>query len=264
MSSEAVTLSRDTRGIATLSLNRPEVHNAFDDAMIASLVAHLEAVAADPEVRVLIVRSEGKNFSAGADINWMRRMAELDREGNLKDARGLARLMETLDNLPQPTLARVQGAAFGGAVGLAACCDLVVASRASRFCLSEVRIGLIPAVISPYVVRALGERQARRYCLSAEVFSAEAAAGWGLVHELVEDDQALDARCESLVTALLSNGPQAVREAKRLVRAVSGRVIDAEVRELSAQWIADVRVSDEGQEGLSAFLQKRKPAWIRE
>jgi len=264
MTTETVLLKVDGRGVASLTLNRPELHNAFDDTIIASLIAQLARVAADPAVRVLVLRSEGKNFSAGADLNWMRRMADNDRAANLVDARGLATLMQRLNDLPQPTIARVQGAAFGGAVGLAACCDMVVATEASRFCLSEVRIGLIPAVISPYVVRAIGERQARRYFLSAETFSASQAERWGLVHQVVADNEQLDPACDSLINHLLANGPAAVSAAKALIAAVANRVTDAAVIEDTARRIADIRVSPEGQEGLGAFLNKRKPSWIQE
>lgn len=264
MSTQQVLLSTDSRGIATLTLNRPEVHNAFDDQVIDSLIQHLEAVAGDPDVRVLVLRSAGKNFSAGADLNWMRRMAKNSHQENLIDARGLAQLMRCLNDLPKPTIALVQGAAYGGAVGLAACCDLVVATQTSQFCLSEVRIGLVPAVISPYVVRAIGERQARRYFLTAEAFSAAQAQAWGLVHELVETDEQLDAARETLVNRLLNNSPGAIEAAKALIKTVSSKPITADLIEATAICIADIRISAQGQEGLSAFLEKRKPSWIQE
>ena len=264
MSTQQVLLDIDSRGIATLTLNRPEVHNAFDDNVINSLIMHLEAVAENPSVRVLVLRSEGKNFSAGADLNWMRRMAKNSHQENLVDARGLGRLMQCLNELPKPTVALVQGAAYGGAVGLAACCDLVIATQASQFCLSEVRIGLIPAVISPYVVRAIGERQARRYFLTAEAFSATQAQVWGLVHELVETNQQLDTAKDSLINKLLNNSPCAIKAAKVLIFDVSNKPIAADAIEATANRIADIRVSAEGQEGLSAFLEKRKPNWIQE
>lgn len=264
MSNDTVLYSVDARGVATLTLNRPEVHNAFDDAIIDCLIGHLKTIASDPSIRVLVLRSEGKNFSAGADLNWMRRMAANSREENLVDARGLAELMQRLNDLPQATIALVQGAAFGGAVGLAACCDMVVATEASLFCLSEVKIGLIPAVISPYVVRAIGERQARRYFLSAEAFNAGQAQQWGLVHEVVTDNDALAPAAEALIAKLLNNGPAAVAAAKQLIFAVSGRPTDSAVIEDTARRIADIRVSPEGQEGLGAFLNKRKPNWIEE
>ncbi|MFT5722451.1 MAG: methylglutaconyl-CoA hydratase [Motiliproteus sp.] len=264
MSKQQVLFNTDSRGIATLTLNRPEVHNAFDDQVIDSLIQHLEYVADDPAVRVLVLRSEGKNFSAGADLNWMRRMAGNSHQENLVDARGLALLMRCLNDLPKPTIALVQGAAYGGAVGLAACCDLVVATQASQFCLSEVRIGLVPAVISPYVVRAIGERQARRYFLTAEAFSATQAQNWGLVHELVETHEDLDAAKEALIKKLLNNSPCAIEAAKALITTVSSKSITADLIEATAICIADIRISAEGQEGLSAFLEKRKPNWIQE
>mgnify|MGYP000851608223 CR=1 FL=1 len=263
MSNLQVLLNTDSRGIATLTLNRPEVHNAFDDSVINSLIQHLEAVADDPAVRVLVLRSEGKNFSAGADLNWMRRMASNSHQENLVDARGLGRLMQCLNDLPKPTIALVQGAAYGGAVGLAACCDLVVATQTSQFCLSEVRIGLVPAVISPYVVRAIGERQSRRYFLTAEAFSATQAKEWGLVHEMVETADQFDAIKETLINKLLNNSPMAIKAAKELIFSVSSKPITADVIEATASCIADIRVSTEGQEGLSAFLEKRKPSWIQ-
>ncbi len=263
MNNSQVLLDTDSRGVATLTLNRPEVHNAFDDNVINSLIQHLEAVAENPDVRVLLLRSEGKNFSAGADLNWMRRMAKNSHQENLVDARGLGRLMQCLNELPKPTIALVQGAAYGGAVGLAACCDMVVATEASQFCLSEVRIGLVPAVISPYVVRAIGERQSRRYFLTAEAFSARQAQAWGLVHEVVETNAQLDDAKEVLVNKLLNNSPRAIEAAKDLIYAVSSKPIGSEVIEETASRIADIRVSAEGQEGLSAFLEKRKPSWIQ-
>ncbi len=263
MSHSQVLFNTNSRGIATLTLNRPDVHNAFDDNVINILIKYLEAVSEDSAVRVLVLRSEGKNFSAGADLNWMRRMASNSHQENLVDARGLARLMQCLNNLPKPSIALVQGAAYGGAVGLAACCDLVVAAESSQFCLSEVRIGLVPAVISPYVVRAIGERQARRYFITAEAFSATQAKAWGLVHELVDTAEQLDAVKDTLINKLLNNSPMAIKAAKELISAVSSKPISADVIEATASCIADIRVSTEGQEGLSAFLEKRKPSWIQ-
>ncbi len=257
-----VRLTRDPRGVATLTLNRPEVHNAFDDTIISQLVEHLQTLAADNGVRALIVRSNGRHISAGADLNWMRRMAANSHAENLQDAAGLARLMQLLNDFPKPTIALVQGAAYGGAVGLAACCDLVVACDDSQFCLSEVKIGLIPAVISPYVVRAIGERQARRYFLTAEPFASRQAQAYGLVHEVVDQASALDEAAERLLKPLLNNSPKALTAAKELLFAVSQQPINAVLIADTARRIADIRVSDEGQEGLSAFLDKRKPSWL--
>ncbi|MFC6672253.1 enoyl-CoA hydratase/isomerase family protein [Marinobacterium aestuariivivens] len=264
MSQETVLLEIDPQGIARVTLNRPEIHNAFDDAIIARLTEVLREIDGNADVRALVLASNGKNFSAGADFNWMKRMAANSHQENLEDAAGLARLMSTLNGLSKPTIALVQGAAFGGAVGLAACCDIVVATQASRFCLSEVRIGLTPATISPYVVRAIGERRARRYFQTAEPFSAEQAREFGLVHEVVADNDGLEPKLEELLQALRRNGPRAMQAAKDLVFAVSGKAIDPALIDDTARRIADIRVSEEGQEGLSAFLQKRAPNWIEE
>lgn len=251
----------DPRGVASLVLNRPDVHNAFDDLMIAELIQQLDSLAADDGVKVLILKSNGKNFSAGADLNWMRSMAKKDYQQNLDDAAGLASLMHKLDTFPKPTLALVQGAAFGGAVGLVACCDIALAEANASFCLSEVKIGLIPAVISPYVMRALGERQSRRYFLTAERFNATTAESLGLVHQVINEDT-LENSAEPLVQALLQNSPAAVSAAKNLLQQIYNKNINNEVIAHTTQAIAEIRVSAEGQEGLSAFLEKRKPNWL--
>lgn len=260
----AVLLRRRNDGVAEVVLNRPEKRNAFDDAIIQQLIEALIHVNADRDTRVVILRSEGKHFSAGADLAWMRRMADNSRQENLDDARQLARLMEVLNGLSKPTIALVQGAAFGGAVGLAACCDIVLATEKSSFCLSEVKLGLIPAVISPYVVRAIGERQARRYFITAEVFSARTAEGFGLVHIVCDDETAMEQRCNELLQQLALNGPEAMKAAKDLIFAVSHKPISDDVIDDTAHRIADIRVSEEGQEGLSAFLNKRRANWIPE
>lgn len=256
-------LEIDARGVARLTLDRPEVHNAFDDALIHELNNHLdqlfEAVERD-EVRALVLGSEGKHFSAGADLNWMKRMIEYSFEDNLNDSRELSRLMHQLDTLPCPTLCRVQGAAYGGAVGLAACCDIVVASEAARFCLSEVRIGLSPAVISPYVQRAIGERQMRRYALTAEVIDVSTAQALGLVHEVTAKDE-LDEHIESLIDTLLATSPQASRATKALLADVARERDSDATRERCCQVISELRISHEGQEGLDAFFNKRSPSW---
>lgn len=263
MTDDTVVLERDERGVATLTINRPQVHNAFDDELIVRLLHTLEAVEADPGVRLLILRAEGKNFSAGADLNWMRRMADYSPEENLADAEQLARLMERLNHLNKPTIARVQGLAFGGGVGLVACCDMAVAADNAGFALSETRLGLIPAVISPYVIAAIGERAARRYMLTAERFDAAEAQRIGLVHEAVPED-VLDEALERLVSSLLLCGPNALSAAKSLIFAVSRKPTTDTVRRDTAERITRVRASDEGREGVSAFLQKRPPAWIPE
>ncbi|MFV8571534.1 enoyl-CoA hydratase-related protein [Marinobacter sp. SBS5] len=260
----AVLMHQRDNGISEIVLNRPDKRNAFDDVIIQQLINAFEYVHRDPETQIVILRSEGKHFSAGADLGWMRRMAENTRQENLDDSRELARLMNTINHLSKPVIGLVQGAAFGGAVGLAACCDIVLATQSASFCLSEVKLGLIPAAISPYVVRAIGERQARRYFLSAEVFSAREAQQFGLVHMVCDDEQALQARCNELLQQMVNNGPEAMKAAKDLVFAVSHKPITADLIDDTAQRIADIRVGAEGQEGLSAFLNKRKASWIPE
>jgi methylglutaconyl-CoA hydratase len=253
--------SVDARGVARLTLNRPERHNAFDDVLIADLTAALDRFAADNAVRVVVLAAVGKSFSAGADLEWMRRVAGYDRAANAADAAALARLMHTLDRLGKPTIALVQGAAYGGGVGLVACCDIAIATENARFCLSEVRLGLIPAVISPYVINAIGARQARRYFVSAEVIHATRAAEIGLVHEVVIGADELAASAEAVLAALLTGAPQAQAEAKDLVFLCEGRAVDAELRAQTGARIAGRRASNEGREGLAAFLEKREPVW---
>lgn len=252
----------DELGRATLTLNRPEVHNAFDDSLIAELTVALQDLAADPQVQSVCLAATGKSFSAGADLGWMRRMADYSHAENLSDAMALAELMRILNELPKPTLALVQGAAFGGGVGLVAACDIVLATPAAKFCLSEVKLGLIPAVISPYVVAAIGARAARRYCISAERFDAEQALQLGLVHEIVPAE-ALAEAADRLTRRLLQNGPQAMAAAKQLVADVSRSPLTAELIADTAERISVTRASDEGREGLSAFLQKRRPDWVK-
>lgn len=260
----AVLLRRRDGGVTEVVLNRPDKRNAFDDVIIQQLIDALTEVDTDYDTRVVILRSEGKHFSAGADLGWMRRMADNTHQENLDDSRELARLMNVLNHLSKPVIGLVQGAAFGGAVGLAACCDIVLATEKSSFCLSEVKLGLIPAVISPYVVRAIGERQARRYFLSAEIFSAREAQAYGLVHIVCDDLEAMEQRCNDMLRQLANNGPEAMQAAKDLVFAVSHKAISDDVIEDTAQRIAAIRVGDEGQEGLSAFLNKRKANWVPE
>lgn len=254
--------TQDARGVATVTLNRPELHNAFDDALISDLTTELNRIEADASVRIVILAANGKSFSAGADLNWMRRMATYSWDENHHDALALAGLMRTLNDLRKPTIARVQGAAFGGGVGLIACCDIALGVEEAKFALTEVRLGLIPAVISPYVVAAMGARAARRYSLTAERFSAQEALRLGLLHELCAASE-LDQGVEAIVTALLACGPNAVLAAKDLVFAVAARPIDRALNDETAKRIATVRSSDEGKEGVAAFLEKRKPAWIR-
>ncbi|WP_226647024.1 enoyl-CoA hydratase/isomerase family protein [Microbulbifer variabilis] len=251
----------DSEGVATVTLNRPEIHNAFDDELIHELATTFDTLAQNPAVRVLVLASNGKSFSAGADLNWMKRMATYSEEENRRDAAALAAMLYKLDTFPAPTIARVQGAAFGGAVGLVSCCDMAVASERASFCLSEVKIGLLPATISPYVINAIGTRHARRYFVTAERFSAERAEQIGLVSEVCAEGD-LDLHVQKLVNAIADNGPKAVAMAKQLAMSMSNRVINDELQGQTSALIAAVRVSPEGQEGLSAFLEKRAPQWM--
>jgi methylglutaconyl-CoA hydratase len=247
--------------VAWLSLNRPELHNAFDDSLIAELCAHLEQLAGMTELRALVLLAEGRHFSAGADLHWMKRMASVSRQANIEDARRLAMLMERLDQQPIPVLARVQGAAFGGAIGLLSCCDIVIAAETSRFALSEVRLGLAPATIAPYVMAALGKRRCRQLFLSAQTFSANQALEFGLVHEVVPEAQ-LDSTIERYLTLIRETSPHASRAAKALLRQIDPDADKARYHELTCQLIADLRSSEDGQSGLFAFLNKQTPPWI--
>lgn len=258
----SLTVDVDARGVATVTLDRPALHNAFDDALIAALTDALRSLGRDEAVRVVVLAARGKSFSAGADLDWMRRTAGYSREENLRDAEALAALMRTLDGLPRPTVAVVQGPAYGGGVGLVACCDVAVASTAATFCLSEVRLGLAPAVISPYVVAAIGPRAARRYALTAERFDAAEARRLGLVHEAVAPE-ALEAAAGRIVAALLAGGPRAVAAAKSLLARVARAPLDDGLVAETAERIAALRASEEGREGLSAFLEKRTPGWVK-
>ena len=246
--------------IARLRLNRPELHNAFDAMLIAALTGALEAVSHDDAVRVVILEAEGPSFSAGADLNWMRGMAAASEEANRQDALALARLMRTLDELPKPTIARVHGAAFGGGVGLVACCDIAIGTPEAKFGLTESKLGLVPAVISPYVIEAIGARQARRWFATAEIFEATEAQRIGLLHDVV-NATTLDTAVQRQVDFLLKAGPIAVASAKHLVRRVAGETDRDRLDADNAALIAKLRVSPEGQEGLGAFLEKRKPTW---
>lgn len=250
-------------GRATITLARPEVHNAFDERLVDGMLAELKRLAADEEVRVLLLASEGENFCAGADLHWMRRMGGSSFEENRTDALRLAEMLHALARFPRPTVALVQGAAVGGGVGLAACCDIVVAEEEATFRLSEVRLGLIPAVISPYVIAAVGPRAARRYFLTAESFGAAEARRMGLVHEVVEAAE-LQARGGRFVAALMKNAPQAMARAKELVEEVAGRPIDPLLVADTALLMAQRRASPEAIEGIAAFLENRLPGWAKE
>jgi methylglutaconyl-CoA hydratase len=247
--------------IALVALARPEMHNAFNETLIAELTAALVALDANDAIRVVVLRGEGRSFCAGADLNWMKTMAGYTHAENLADAKGLAAMLGTLYRLTKPTIARVQGAAFGGGVGLVACCDIAIAAQDATFSLSEARLGLIPATIGPYVVEAIGARAAHRYFLTAERFTAAEALRIGLVHEVVAADE-LDARINAMLATLLVAGPNAQAAAKRLIDAVAHRPIDDAVVADTAERIADIRASAEGREGVAAFLGKRDAAWV--
>ncbi len=249
----------ETKGaVRYVTLNRPDRHNAFDDGLIAQLTQAFQAV---EDCRAVVLQSTGKSFSAGGDLAWMKRMAGNSPADNLADAKALSGVMEAIDTCPRPVIGVVQGAAYGGGVGLVACCDLVVAAESASFCLSEVKLGLIPAAISPFVVRAMGGRAARRYAITAEVFTAATALACGLVHEVVPADKLEQVR-DLWLAKLLGNGPQAMAAAKRLIRRVTDDPLDESLRDWTAEQIADIRASDEGQEGVAAFLDKCKPSWV--
>ncbi len=261
MAENPVLLSVDAgRGIGWLTLNRPDIHNAFNDVLIARLSEALRALEADARVRVVALTGAGRSFSAGADMHWMQRMAGYTFEQNLADARAATALMRTLDRLAKPTVAVVQGSAFGGGVGLVAACDMAIAAEEAQFSLTEVRLGLIPSIIGPYVLAAIGARQARRYVLSAERFSAAEARRIGLVHEVVPGAE-LSAAADRLLDAIAANGPAAMAAGKNLIADLTGRPIEDGTAELTARRIAEIRASDEAREGLAAFLEKRKPIW---
>ncbi|MFC5695132.1 gamma-carboxygeranoyl-CoA hydratase [Pseudomonas sp. GCM10022186] len=257
---QTIELECSARGVATLWLNRPEKNNAFNAGMIRELILALDAVKAAADVRFLILRGRGWHFSAGADLAWMQESAQLDYNANLDDARELAELMYNLYHLKVPTLAVVQGAAFGGALGLISCCDIAIGAVDAQFSLSEVRIGLAPAVISPFVVQAIGERAARRYALTAERFSGERARELGLLAECYPAEE-LDEALNDWTANLLQNSPQAMSATKDLLREVGSGALSPNLRRYTESAIARIRVSPEGQEGLRAFLEKRKPSW---
>ncbi len=260
MTSSALLFNVDPQGIATLSLNRPEVGNAFNGALIEQLIATFKKIDASSEIRVVILQSEGKHFSSGADLNWMKSMANYDFDHNKADSLKLSELMDRLYRLNKPTIAVVQGAAFGGAIGLLACCDIVLASPKAKFCLSEVKLGLSPAVISPYVIQAVGVRQARRYFLTAEVFDAEKALDLQLVHEIVAPEN-LQSQSQEMANNILKNGPVALAASKTLIQEVNNHFPNEDLKKYTAELIANLRVSEEGQEGISAFFEKRPAKW---
>lgn len=252
---------RQEQAVATVWLNRPDVRNAFNETSIAELTQAFRALDADASVRAVVLAARGVAFCAGADLNWMKKMAGYSREENLADAAGLAAMLRAIHDCGKPVVARVQGDCYAGGMGLATACDIVVAADAANFCLSEVKLGLIPATISPYVIRAMGAQAARRYFITAERFSAAAAQRMGLVHECVPAD-ALDDTVAALLKSLLAASPDAVTAAKRLVNDVSGQPLtDALVQDTVIR-IADIRASEQGREGVRSFLEKRKPSWL--
>lgn len=260
MSNEVVTRV-DADGNATVTLNRPEVHNAFDPAMTRLLTASLEKLDADSKVRAVVLLGSGKSFCAGADIGHMKASAKFSREQNYQAALESARMFQALYNLSKPTIACVHGAVRGGGLGLVAACDIAIAARTATFRLSEVKIGIIPAMISPYVIAAIGERQARRYFISGEEFDAAEAWRLGLVHDIVEED-VLNGAVGRMLAQLYSSGPHAMAAAKKLIPLSAHAVIDKKILEETSRRIAEIRATDEGQEGLGAFLEKRKPQWV--
>jgi methylglutaconyl-CoA hydratase len=247
--------------VVRVFLNRPDVRNAFNDAVIAELTAAFRELGADPSLRAVVLGGRGKAFCAGGDLNWMRAMADYSWQQNRADAQGLADMLWTLYTCPLPLVGRVHGDCYAGGVGLASVCDVLVAAEGMHFCLSEAKLGLLPATIGPYVVRALGEQASRRYFITAERFSAAEAHGLGFVHELATADT-IDAKVDAIVQTLVANGPAAVKASKRLVQDLAGQALTPELRADTARRIADIRASAEGKEGVSSFLEKRKPAWL--
>ena len=247
--------------VATVILSRPDVRNAFNDEVIAELSQAFIQLGDDPQVRAIVLMAEGPAFCAGADLNWMRRMADYSREENEQDAEKLAFMLRTIYECPKPTIARVQGDVYAGGMGLVACCDMAASVDTANYCLSEVKLGLIPATIGPYVIRAMGPRASHRYFLTAERFSAAEARRIGFVHEVVPADQ-LDATVSTWVQALLAASPNAIKECKKLVQYVADRDITRLLIDHTVKAIADIRASDEGKEGVQSFLNKRKPAWM--
>ncbi len=255
-------IQRPSPHVARVWLNRPDVRNAFNDGVIAELAQVFADLGRDEALRAVVLGGHGKAFCAGADLAWMKAMAGYTWDENRADAQGLADMLWTIQSCPVPVVARIHGDCYAGGVGLAAVCDIRVAASGVTFCLSEARLGLLPATIGPYVVRAMGESAARRYFTTAERFGAAEAHRIGLVHEVADDAEALDAKVDAIVAALVANGPQAVRACKRLVQDVAGRPIDEALRADTARRIADIRASAEGKEGVASFLGKRPPAWL--
>ena len=256
-------IERDARGVAMIVLNRPEVHNAFDEVMIREVIESFRVLGADDTVRVIVIAAEGKSFCAGADLNWMKRASDDDEDQNREDAGELALMLNAIYACPKPVIARVHGNAFGGGVGVVAAADIAIGVADVLFSLSEVKLGIIPAVISPYVIEAIGARYAHRYFISAERFSGAEAFRIGLLHDLASSVDAMDEQIAALCTALLANGPKAIEAAKNLIQAVAQKSIDDELMEDTIERIAQIRSTPEAKEGIRAFLEKRKPVWLK-
>jgi methylglutaconyl-CoA hydratase len=261
MAYETIILDIDGRGVATLTLNRPDLHNAFNEVLIGELHDAVNGLNANKDARVIVLCGAGQSFSAGADLNWMKKAAGYSIAENEADAMRLSDMLQALNSVPKPVVALVQGAAFGGGVGLVACADIVIAVKSAKFALTEVRLGLIPATIAPFVLAAIGRRQARRFFLTGERFGGVTAREIGLVHEVADDETALAARAGEIIEALLAGGPQAVNAAKKLIFAVAGREVTEDLRRNTAERIAARRDSEEGRQGITAFLEKREPDW---
>jgi methylglutaconyl-CoA hydratase len=259
--SATLTITAPSRYVAQITMSRPDVRNAFNDEVIAELTQAFMQLGARDDVRCIVLAADGPVFSAGADLNWMRKMADYSRDENLADAAKLAEMLRVIYECPKPTVVRVQGDVYAGAMGLVAACDMAVSSDTVQYCVSEVRLGLIPATISPYVVRAMGARAAHRYCLTAERFNAAEALRIGFVHEVVSAEQ-LDAKVADIATALCSASPDAVKVCKKLLQDVAGKEISQPLIAQTIAGIADIRASAQGKEGVSSFLQKRKPSWL--
>lgn len=249
--------------VATITLNRPKVYNAFDEETIEELTQSFLDAEKDKNVKVVVLKGSGKNFCAGGDLNWMKRSAEFSLEENKTDAGKLAKMLYIFYSLEKPTVVLAHGSVFGGGVGLVAAADVALCTEDTKFCLSEVKLGLIPSVISPYIVRAMGARHMRRYAQTAEVFSGESAHHIGLVHEIAKNAEILTGKFENIISHILSNAPEAMRLSKQLADVISESSLDDDVLGYTAEWIANRRASDEGQEGINAFLEKRSPQWLK-
>lgn len=259
-----IKFEKDNNGIARITLNRPEVHNAFNEHMISDLTAAFEDIDKSPEVSLVIISAEGKSFSAGADLDWMKRAATYSFEENQIDAQKLSYMLNALYSLKQLTIICAHGSIMGGGIGLLSCVDIVIADLNSKFALSEVKLGLIPATISPFVIEAIGSRQARRYFQTGELFNAKKALSIGLIHEIYEGEESRNNILEYILKNALANSPDAMKEAKLLVKDYAGRPIDYELRQNSATRIAKIRSSETATEGLNAFFEKRKPKWVKD